>query len=180
LKQKARDAMDKQEDLTVRLKEAAGSGDLSELERALADGADARKEDSWALSVAAGGGHGACVSRLIAVSDAKAQESYALRWAAAAGHLDCVRLLIPASDPLAGESRALRWAAGNGHVEMVRLLLPVSDPLAVGDEGLDAAAWARKERHMEVAGMIEAFIEAGALASGLEDAGPRSKAKKSL
>jgi hypothetical protein len=177
---KKRQSMNKQEELNGRLMRAAKSGDLSALIQALEDGADARAQDSWALVGAASYGHGECVRLLMPVSDAKAQDSLALRWAAAGGQADCVRLLIPASDPLAKGSHALRWAAAFGQAECVASLLPASDPLAVGDEGLDAAASARKEGHMEVAGMIEAFIEAGALSGCVQAAKMNPRAKSSL
>jgi hypothetical protein len=151
--------MNEQEGLNERLREAAGSGDLSGLAKALADGADAMAGQSSALSLAAAYGHEECVRRLIPVSDPLGQDSCALRAAAARGRAECVRFLMAASDVSAVDSYALRWAAAGGHADCVALLLPASDPLAVGDDGLDAAGMARARGHVEVAGMIEAFMD---------------------
>jgi ankyrin repeat protein len=203
--------MNEQEELNGRLIQAARSCDVAALEKALADGADARArargsnalewaaalghlgcvrvligasdpkaDDSGALSAAAGRGATECVKFLIGVSEPKAQDSYALRVAADNGHVECVRLLIPVSDPLARDSVALRWAAVMGHADCVALLLPASDPLAVGDYGLDAAALARSRGHVEVAGMIDAFIEAGELSKAAQHAKVSPRVKSTL
>jgi hypothetical protein len=140
--------MNEQEELNGRLISAARWGNLTALEQALADGAQTRRGDSWAL-----------------------------REAALGGHADCVKLLIPVSDPKAHESYALRWAAHEGHADCVALLLPASDPLAVGIDGLDAAGSARQGGQARVVGMIEAFIEAQALSSAANNpkSSPRVK-----
>ena len=75
---------------------------------------------------------------------------------------------------------ALRRAAERGHAECVRLLLPASDPLAVGIDGLDAAGSARQGGHAQVAGMIEAFIEAQALSGLAQHSKGSPRAKSAL
>jgi ankyrin repeat protein len=201
--------MNEQATLNDRLREAAKLGDVAALEQALEDGAEARAQDSWALSLAASNGHVECVRRLISVSDPLADGSGALRGAAQCGHADCVKVLMEASDPLAQNSyalraaasgghadclgllmgvsepkaqnfQALRWAAVNGHADCVALLLPASDPLAAGIGGVDAADLARSRGHMEVAGMIEAFMEAGELSGSIAGVKMRAKEKKAL
>jgi ankyrin repeat protein len=198
-----------QEKLNDRLLEAVKTGDLTALSQALNDGANAAANDSMALMRAASygdaqcvkllipasnplangsqalvnaavQGHAECVKLLIPVSDPMASESYALQRAAHWGHAECVKLLIPVSDPLADYSLALRWAAQEGHVECVRLLLPVSDPLAMDEDELDAATCAREGDHMEVARMIETFIEAGALSDCAQQAKKKPRAKSAL
>jgi ankyrin repeat protein len=172
--------MNEQEELNGRLIQAARSCDVAALEKALADGAGARDDESRALSEAAERGHLECVRLLIPVSDPLADGSRALSEAAENGHVECVRLLIPVSDPLARDSVALRWAAVKGHADCVALLLPASDPLAVGDYGLDAAGLARSRGQMEVAGMIDAFIEAKALSGAAQHAKMRPRVKSTL
>jgi hypothetical protein len=166
--------MIEQEVLNERLRQAASLGDLAALEQALEGGADARAHVSWALSMAVQYGHAECVSRLIEVSDPKAEDSYALRVAAYEGHVECVSILIPVSDPTAIDSEALRMAALRGHGECVGLLLPVSAKLT------EAAGEARLEGHMEVAGMIEAFMEARALSEATQNAKMKPRAKSTL
>jgi ankyrin repeat protein len=172
--------MDKREVLNGRLMKAAGLGDGSALARALEGGADALRGESEALVVAAERGHVECVRLLLPVSDALANDSCALRASARVGNANCVALLLPASDPLAKNSEALWWAAAHGHAECVRLLLPLSDPLALGEDGLDAAGWARGGGHVEVAGMIEAFIESQALSGCVEAVKKNPRAKSGL
>jgi ankyrin repeat protein len=201
--------MNEQEVLNDQLKQAARLGDVSGLIQALDGGAQAFAGESAALGSAAQEGHAECVKLLMEVSDPKANESGALRWAALWGHAECVKLLIPVSDPLENDSLALRWAAAyghgecvallievsdplvmnsdalrwaakGGHADCVRLLLPASDPLAMDEDELDAAACARKEGRMEVAGMIEAFIEAGALSDSAQHAKMNPRVKSSL
>jgi ankyrin repeat protein len=169
--------MDGQEKWNARLRQAAERGDLSALVQALDGGADALKGDSLALRWAAAAGHVDCVRLLIPVSDPLAWDSYALRAAAGNGYARCVELLIPASDAKAEDSWALRRAAEEGRTECVKLLIPASDPLAKRVGSLDAAGLARKNGHVEVAAMIEAFIEAGALSDCAQKAksGPRVK-----
>jgi ankyrin repeat protein len=170
----------KQKALNVQLRLAARSGDLAAVEQALEDGANARDADSGALSLAAEAGHVECVRLLLPVSEPMANESCALRRAASGGHVECVRLLIPVSEPLARQSYALRWAAEKGHADCVALLLPASDPLAVGDCGLDAARLARSRGHLDLAGMIDAFMEARALSGAAQNAKMSPRAKSSL
>jgi ankyrin repeat protein len=177
---KARSLMVDQEKLNDQLLKAAQEGDLAALEQLLADGADGKAEESRALSLAAEGGHEQCVRLLMAVSDPKAMGSCALQRAAQHGHADCVKLLIPASDPLADDSLALRFAAQEGHAECVALLLPVSDPLAVGGDGQDVVGVARAMGHVEVAAMIEAFIEAKALSNFAQHSKSNSRFKSTL
>jgi ankyrin repeat protein len=172
--------MSDQENLNDRLKQAATFGYARAVAQALEDGADAMARDSCALRAAASAGHVECVGLLIPRSDPKAQDSLALRWAAACGQAPCVKLLIAVSDPTAMDSEALRIAALRGHGECVGLLLPASDPLAVGDDGLDAAGRARAEGHVEVAGMIEAFMEATALSEAAQNAKIAPRAKSTL
>jgi ankyrin repeat protein len=172
--------MEKQEDLNDRLTQAAAVGDLSGLIQALADGANAKENGSWALALACANGHGECVKILSPACDPKQKSSRALRMAAERGHVECVRLLIEVCDPLARDSLALRWAAARGHADCVALLLPASDPLAVSGDGLDAAGVARASGHVEVAGMIEAFIEAAALSGSTQHAKMNSRVKAAL
>jgi ankyrin repeat protein len=201
--------MDKQEKLNDQLFQAAKSGDLATLEQALADGADAKARDSRALDWAARGGrddcvkmligvsdplaggssalnsaardgHAGCVKLLIPVSDPLAEDSYALKMAAEGGYAQCVKLLIPVSDPKSMDSYALRVAAHKGHRDCVALLLPASDPLAGGSAGMDAAGLARTRGHVEVAGMIEAFMEATALVECAQNAKMNPRAKSAL
>jgi ankyrin repeat protein len=161
--------------------------------RALIPVSDPVAKKSRALVVAAAGGHAECVRILIPVSEPKAGDSDALQWAANEGHVECVRLLIPVSEPKAGDSLALRFAAQEGHAECVRMLLPVSDPVARRVQGLDgsdpvelegyglkAADSARENGHMEVAGMIEAFIESQNLSNFTQHAKPGPRGKSSL
>jgi hypothetical protein len=172
--------MNEQEEFNERMKKASVSGDLAALERALADGADAGTEDSWALRRAAESGHAECVRLLVAVSEPTANGSEALCWAAEGDHVECVRILLPASDPKMDNSYALRIAAHEGHADCVALLLPASDPLATDAKGLDAAGLARARGHVEVAGMIEAFIEARALSEATQNAKPAPRVKSAL
>ena len=83
----------------------------------------------------------------------------ALIWAANHKHFRCVGLLMSVGDSKADNSRALRWSAGRGHSECVALLLPASDPRAKGGEGFDAAGHATRRGHLDLAAMIESFIE---------------------
>jgi hypothetical protein len=179
-RKKKRQAMNEQEVLNRRLMEAAGSGDLSGLIQALDGGANAKWDGSEALARAAWGGHVECVELLIEVSDAKAGDSWALRQAAESGHVECVRLLMEVVDAKWDGSAALGAAAAEGHSECVRLLLPASDPLAVGIDGLDAAGLARQGGHVEVAAMIEAFIESQALSGCVQTAKMNSRVKAAL
>jgi ankyrin repeat protein len=198
-----------QNQLNDRLIQAAQEGDLRALARALKDGANAKEHDSLALWLAAERGHVECVKLLIEVSEPRVGNSYALRRAAACGHADCVRvlmevsepkvqnsyalraaaeeghvecvkLLMEASDPLANDSHALRMAAAYGHGDCVELLLPASDPLAVGGDGVEAAGLARESGHVEVASMIEAFIESQALSGCVQTAKMKPRAKSAL
>jgi hypothetical protein len=107
-------------------------------------------------------------------ADARARSSWALRVAAQFGDVESLKNLIPASDPLAMGSYALAVAARNGHEECVRMLMPVSEKLT------EAAAEAREEGHMEVAGMIEAFIESQALSGAVQKAKMNPRTKSAL
>jgi ankyrin repeat protein len=196
-------------DVNERLVQAAKFGDLSTLTQALEGGAHAKESDSSALQWAAERGHAECVKLLIPASDPLVDNSMALRRAAKSGHAECVRLLVAVSDPLANNSEALCWAAENGHVECViillpasepkmdnsyalriaahkghadcvALLLPASDPLATDAKGLDAAGLARARGHVEVAGMIEAFMEAGALSETTQNGKMNPRLKSAL
>jgi ankyrin repeat protein len=176
--------MKKQEELNVRLKQAAELGDVAALTQALEDGAHAKADESRALRLAAACGHVECVKLLVPVSDPKAggkkRGLRALTLAASNGHSEGVRLLIAVSDPLADDSLALRWAAYKGRADCVALLLPASDPLAVGDGALDAAGLARSQGHAQVAGMIEAFIEARALSGATKNPKSSPRVKSAL
>jgi hypothetical protein len=162
------------------LLEAAASGDLDALRKALKEGGQAHWEGSCALRRAAEEGHVECVRLLIPLSDPMASSCAALRRAAENDHVECVRLLIPVSDASAGDCYALRWAASEGYVECVRLLLPESGALALKGGVLSFSSLARGNGHMEVAGMIEAFIEARALSGGTENPKRSPRAKSSL
>lgn len=140
-----------QKQLDMQLIMAVNEGDALALSQALADGANA-----------------------------KFKNSYALQHAAQRGHAECVRRLIPVSDPLAEESMALRWAALYGNAGCVALLLPVSDALALRGDNSSMSALARCNGHLKVAEMIEAFIESQALSSSLDGVSPKSVAKKTL
>jgi ankyrin repeat protein len=152
--------------LNEQLIEASRRGD-SEAVKVLIPQTDPTFNDSIALRAAAQRGHAECIRLLIPVSDPKSNDSLALRWASSNGHVDCVRLLIPVSDPKESNSLALRSAALKGHADCVALLLPVSDPLSVGLDGLTPGDWARRQGHPDVAGMIDAFIEAQDLTNSL-------------
>lgn len=102
---------------------AATAGDVSELARLLALGADPMADASRPLFDASRKGHVECVRLLIPVSNTKALDSRALRGAALAGHAECVRLLAPVSNSSDDEFAALTSAASNGHAECVKLLL---------------------------------------------------------
>jgi hypothetical protein len=160
-----------------RLIEAAKKGDVDALARALNDGANA----GAALLGAAKNGHAECVKLLLPLSDPREFDSLALVRAASRGHVECVKILIPVSDPKAKGSWALLEAAQNGHAQCVALLLPVSDPQGLGPcAGLGAAGEARAEGHVEVAGMIEAFIEGKALSDCAQKAKKNPRAKSAL
>jgi hypothetical protein len=69
------------------------------------------------------------IKKLIAEgADPKANDSYALRWASKYGHTEVVKILIPVSDPKTFNSAALRLASRNGHYDIVKLLISLSDP----------------------------------------------------
>lgn len=137
--------MNEPEELRDRLTKAAELGDFAALEQALADGANAKARNSWALSVAA-----------------------------RHGHVECARLLMAVSNPKANDSGALSVAAVCGHASCVAALLPVSENLT------EAAAEARAHGFVDVAGMIEAFMEAEALSEAIQNAKMNPKAKSSL
>lgn len=129
-----------QASLNSALSLAAELGDLPEIRRLVAMGADPRAHDSQALFAAASQGRSECVKFLIPLSFPKAGNSRALVQAASCGHIECVKLLIPTSWPRDEASRALRLAASEGHVECVRLLIPASNPMARNSCALGLAA----------------------------------------
>jgi hypothetical protein len=161
-------------DVNERLIQAAKVGDLSALTQALEGGAHAKGSDSSALQWAAELGHAQCVKLLIPVSDPLANESRALRMAAGRGHEDCVKLLIEASVSVAQRSEALRWAAFAGQASCVALLLPASEKLT------ESAAMARSRDHMDVAGMIEAFMESQELSNVTQHSKSNPRFKSTL
>lgn len=127
------------------LAQAASLGDLTEIERLLALGADPLYQDSLALTLAASHGRLDCLRRLLPLSDPKADNSAALRCAAFHGHAGAVEILIPVSDPMANEvggshSAALVFAAERGHADCLRLLLPVCDAKGAQSRALASAA----------------------------------------
>lgn len=127
--------------LNQELSTASESGDLAEISRLLAFGADPRFDDSAALSLAASQGHADCVKLLIPVSDPNVDGSRPLRWAAHGGHAECVKLLIPVCNPSGNEfDTPLCMAADQGHVECVKLLMTCSDPKLNDSIALCAAA----------------------------------------
>lgn len=129
-----------QASLNSALSLAAELGDLPEIRRLVAMGAEPRAHDSQALFAAASQGLSECVKFLIPLSFSKAGNSRALVQAASCGHIECVKLLIPTSWPRDEASRALRLAASEGHVECVRLLIPASNPMARNSCALGLAA----------------------------------------
>jgi ankyrin repeat protein len=93
------------------------------------------------LGLAAGAGHVACVSELLAAGVADGPDAdgvWAIHWAGAAGAADCCLALVAASPTSArepapaawGKLTPLMWAAREGQAAAVEALLPFSDPLA--------------------------------------------------
>jgi hypothetical protein len=162
----AKDAMPDLNVLNHQLIDASKNGDVDAV-KALIPQADPTFKRSLALQTAAEQGQAECVRLLIPVSDPKADNSYALQMAALKGHVECVRLLIPVSDPKADGSLALRWAANMGYAGCVALLLPVSDLLALDHRGRSPSDKARENGRLDIAGMIDAFIEAQDLANSI-------------
>jgi hypothetical protein len=91
-------------------------------------------------------------------------------------HIPFSAMLLPLSHTVESASSALREAAERGHAGCVALLLPHGDPLAQGVGGYGAAGVARVKGFEEVAGMIEAFVEALEL-SRLAGGGAKSRTK---
>jgi hypothetical protein len=64
-------------------------------------------------------------------ADPKADNSFALRIATALGYTDIVKFLLPITDPKANDCIALRRAFQYGYSDLVNLLIPHSDPEVV-------------------------------------------------
>jgi ankyrin repeat protein len=141
---------------------AAKEGRLSEIERLLAVGANAKTADFFGhtpLMEACMKGSLECVERLIPVSDVRHQSGFGVSALAIASWAcpQAVETLIPSSDPLAvtrdGES-ALMIAARSGEAGSVRQLLPISDLGQKSREGLNALMLALREKQEETALML--------------------------
>jgi hypothetical protein len=118
---------------------------------------------SWAWNWAAMSGRPECMELLIPWVDLD-QKDHALGFSARRGHARCVELLIPWVDSLDEKTQALSMAAGQGHARCVELLLPEGNAWALDEDGLGMAGLARKGGHVEVALMIESFVEGKELA----------------
>jgi hypothetical protein len=112
------------------LHQAAQSGDVVEMRRLMAAGADVDERDVnrvTALHWAADEGHVEVLRVLMEDKDAKDANGWtALHWAAFKGHVEAMRLLMESGADMDAKDAdgwtALHCAANNGHVEVIRVL----------------------------------------------------------
>ena len=104
---------------------AAEKGLVSDVQSALAAGADAHADDDYALNLASYNGHTEVIKILIeAGADVHADDDYALRMASNNGHAELVKILIDVgADIHALDDHALAIANRKEHAETVKILI---------------------------------------------------------
>ena len=159
---------------------AAADGDLAQVQRLMASGADVnarQKDGEAALLLAALNGHRAVVVALLekgADVDVKWNDGWtALMAASRGGHREIVRVLLSkGADVNAEASRgwtALKVAALNGHLDIVQALLGKgADVNGKTDGGMTALMLASKGGHPEV---VAALLATGADSDSQSDSG---------
>ena len=149
--------------------DAAGGGDLAEVKRLLADGADVNAiDDGWtALMVAAGNGHSEVAKVLLNAGANPTVDNdgwTALMFAAQEGHAKVAKVFLSAGvNPNAVDKdgrTVLMVAAGHGYTEVAKALLDAgANPNAAADNGVTALMGAAGLGHSKVAKVL---LDAGA------------------
>lgn len=158
--------------MTIREKVRAAilGGDVDGVRALAAEGGDVRLEEDPAeldaLMIAAGAGHGAIVELLLTLGASPKQRRRnrftALHAAAMNGHTDVVLRLLQAGAEVNAQTEPQHYApihsaAFAGHVDTVRALLEHGALVGVTTyRGDTPAATARRNRHHELAQLIEA------------------------
>lgn len=150
------------EQLAHALCSEAGGGNMPQVERLLAAGADPKRA-SWrgstALICAAANGFPEAAKLLIPLSDPLAADDEggtALHYAAKHGHAHCAKLLLPVSDPSARDAQRrqpIACAAANGHSSCVELLMPHWSPRSLDADGRNALAnaiWSKQRACFDI------------------------------
>ncbi len=93
-------------DAKARLLQAASSGDLEGMARAIADGADPKEDHSFALSLAASRGRSVSIRFLLPLSDPEADRSLSLRNAIRSGNPEAMTPPLPFAGGLGPDAKA--------------------------------------------------------------------------